>query len=35
MTLIIFMNTILQLRGINTLEDFMEKQRRAMNEDNE
>ncbi|MDO8700879.1 MAG: HPr(Ser) kinase/phosphatase, partial [Undibacterium sp.] len=28
-------NTILQLRGINTLEDFMEKQRRAMNEDNE
>ncbi|MET3116676.1 HPr kinase/phosphorylase [Undibacterium sp. GrIS 1.8] len=26
-------NTILQLRGINTLEDFMERQRRAMNED--
>ena len=23
-------NTILQLRGINTLEDFMERQRRAM-----
>lgn len=28
-------NTILQLRGINTLEDFMEKQRRAMSDDNE
>jgi HPr kinase/phosphorylase len=28
-------NTILQLRGINTLEDFMERQRRAMNEENE
>lgn len=28
-------NTILQLRGIHTLEDFMERQRRAMNEDNE
>ncbi len=28
-------NTILQLRGINTLEEFMEKQRRAMNEENE
>ena len=25
-------NTILQLRGINTLEDFMERQRRAMDE---
>jgi HPr kinase/phosphorylase len=23
-------NTILQLRGINTLEDFMERQRKAM-----
>ncbi len=28
-------NTILQLRGINTLEDFMEKQRRAMSDDSE
>ncbi|MCU6432265.1 HPr(Ser) kinase/phosphatase [Undibacterium sp. Jales W-56] len=28
-------NTILQLRGINTLEEFMERQRRAMNEDSE
>jgi HPr kinase/phosphorylase len=26
-------NTILQLRGINTLEEFMERQRRAMEED--
>ncbi|MFZ6844031.1 HPr(Ser) kinase/phosphatase [Undibacterium sp. RuTC16W] len=28
-------NTILQLRGINTLDEFMERQRRAMNEDAE
>ncbi|MFZ6674596.1 HPr(Ser) kinase/phosphatase [Undibacterium sp. Rencai35W] len=28
-------NTILQLRGINTLDEFMERQRRAMNEDSE
>jgi HPr kinase/phosphorylase len=25
-------NTILQLRGINTLEEFMDRQRRAMDE---
>ena len=25
-------NTILQLRGINTLEEFMERQRRAMDD---
>ncbi|MES2070941.1 MAG: HPr(Ser) kinase/phosphatase [Pseudomonadota bacterium] len=28
-------NTILQLRGINTLQEFMERQRRAMNDDME